>query len=67
MGDESRTVTIVLSSLDDVYDYHELPRKRRRTSSNAALKHSIRRTLIAIANLTHLKGIKKVWAIGYLP
>ena len=38
MVDESGTVTIVLSSLDDVNKYHELPRKGRKTSSNAAFE-----------------------------
>ena len=38
MGDESGTVTVVLSSLDDVNKYYELPHKGRKTSSNAAFE-----------------------------
>ena len=38
MGDESGTVTIVLSSLYDVNMYYELPCKGRKTCSNAAFE-----------------------------
>ena len=43
------------------------PVKGEKLVAKLLLKHSIRRTSIEIANLTHLKRIKKVWATGYLP
>ena len=67
MGDESGTVTIVLPSLDDVNKYYKLPRKGRKTSSNAALETFDPKNFDSNSKSNSFKTDQEVWAIGYLP